>query len=95
MYSQCQSFVDDGKTGYQDGCWWERLDKKHERPGEQHWPIGNHPRENVSWYDAIAFCRWLNEQRLGKTAIPHDAPPNYVIRLPMGAGADRCDTPLR
>ena len=30
----------------------------------------NHPAENVSWYDAIAFCRWLSE-KLG-----------YEVRLP-------------
>jgi formylglycine-generating enzyme required for sulfatase activity len=24
--------------------------------------LSNHPRERVSWYDAIAFCRWLTEK---------------------------------
>ena len=30
----------------------------------------NHPAENVSWYDAVAYCRWLSK-RLG-----------YEIQLP-------------
>ncbi len=34
--------------------------------GEQEWKIANHPRETVSWYDAMAFCAWLSA-RLGYT----------------------------
>ena len=29
------------------------------RWGEQWFKHWNHPREDVSWYDAMAFCRWL------------------------------------
>ena len=39
-------------------------------PGEQYRPTGNCPAENVSWYDAMAYCRWLSA-RLG-----------YEVRLP-------------
>jgi formylglycine-generating enzyme required for sulfatase activity len=36
----------------------------------QYRPTGNCPAENVSWYDAMAYCRWLTA-RLG-----------YEVRLP-------------
>ncbi len=39
-------------------------------PGDQAFKFGNHPRERVSWYDAVAFCRWLTS-KLG-----------YEVRLP-------------
>jgi formylglycine-generating enzyme required for sulfatase activity len=30
---------------------------------------GNFPREHVNWYEAVAFCRWLNA-RLGLPQMP-------------------------
>ncbi len=67
-YMQFQAFID-APDGFH---WWlalaVNLNRKH-RPGEQNFKFGNHPRDNVSWYDAIAFCRWLNA-RLGWPDIP-------------------------
>ena len=57
------------EDGYHNKRRWKNLEKKL-LPDEQYWPIDNHPAENVSWYDAIAFCRWLSA-RLG-----------YEVRLP-------------
>ncbi len=71
-YIQFQAFIDD-PDGFHDHNWWEKLaadDNHKSNPGEQKWPITNHPRENVSWFDAVVFCRWLSD-RLG-----------YEIRLP-------------
>jgi formylglycine-generating enzyme required for sulfatase activity len=40
---------------------------------EPAWNAPNRPRETVSWYEAVAFCRWLSN-RLG-----------YEVRLPIEA----------
>jgi energy-coupling factor transporter ATP-binding protein EcfA2 len=67
-YRQYRAFVD-AEDGYRNKQWWGGL-HRHEAPGEQYRPIGNHPAENLSWYDAMAFCRWLSK-KLG-----------YAVRLP-------------
>ena len=67
-YRQYRAFLD-AEDGYRNERWWEGL-KHEEAPGEQYRPIGNHPAEYVSWYDAMAFCRWLS-MKLG-----------YAVRLP-------------
>lgn len=56
--------------GYADDRWWAGLtdpDRRGERP---RWSEPNHPRERVSWYEAMAFCAWLSH-RLG-----------FAVRLP-------------
>ncbi len=71
-YAQFQAFVD-APDGFYNPLWWDGLaaDDKHKAaPGEQWFKYWTHPRERVSWYDAIAFCRWLSA-KLG-----------YEVRLP-------------
>jgi len=72
-YEQFQAFVDDPQ-GWKDSASWEGLaaDAAHRKaPGKQYFTHEkNLPRENVSWYDAMAFCRWLTA-RVG-----------YEVRLP-------------
>jgi formylglycine-generating enzyme required for sulfatase activity len=81
-YDQFQVFVD-ANDGFFDLRWWEGLacDSNHQaEPGQQQFPVGDHPRENVSWYDAIAFCRWLS-YRLN---TPYDLSriTEWAVRLP-------------
>ncbi|MBL8425746.1 MAG: SUMF1/EgtB/PvdO family nonheme iron enzyme [Candidatus Accumulibacter phosphatis] len=67
---QFRCFVDDPQ-GYADPRWWEGLAERSEHPAEAAWDYANHPRETVSWFEAMAFCRWLS-QTLG-----------YEVRLPQ------------
>ncbi|GEM_PF-3638573 len=59
-YNQFQVFVD-AKDGYRDNRWWSGFGKgKLDQPPTQNIKTNNHPRTNIRWYDAIAFCRWLS-----------------------------------
>jgi formylglycine-generating enzyme required for sulfatase activity len=63
-HAQFQAFID-AKDGFHNLEWWQGLSAtnhhKHS-PGDQTFKFANHPHENVSWYDAIAFCRWLSKK---------------------------------
>ena len=81
-YAQFQAFIDDSE-GFNDLRWWAGLaipDGHNAAPGDQIFKYWNHPRERVSWYDAMAFCRWLS-WRLGGG---HDlsAIEKWAVRLP-------------
>src|SRR6266704_58442 len=70
-YTQYQSFLE-AKDGYGNPVWWEGLARRPAEPGRQSRRIANHPAENVCWYDAVAFCRWLSS-RLGESIrLPTD-----------------------
>ncbi len=60
-YAQYRAFLED-PDGFRNPEWWRGLaapDWIRQSPGEQLFQYWNHPAERVSWYDAIAFCRWL------------------------------------
>src|SRR5262249_28359125 len=64
-----QSFIDDG--GYEHDAWWTWLNRRRQphRPG---WSHPTHPRENVSWFEAMAFCRWLEARLRSDGAISQE-----------------------
>ena len=85
-YHQYLAFLN-AEDGYNNPEWWNGENPG--EPGEQLFKFGNHPADNVSWYDAVAFCRWLTFH------FSHDAvallpqreegfnfPDEWQIRLP-------------
>ena len=66
-WRQYRAFID-SSDGFCDPRWWQGLaaDEAHRaHPGDPKWAFDSHPVIQVSWYDAMAFCRWLTE-RLGE-----------------------------
>jgi hypothetical protein len=59
-YRQYQSFIQSGE--YTNPLWWQGFPKEDQlqEPHKQRYQYQNHPCENVSWYQTVAFCRWLN-----------------------------------
>jgi formylglycine-generating enzyme required for sulfatase activity len=50
------------KDGYQNPQWWESMPPEYKKSAlaEQKNRIRNAPRDNVTWYQSVAFSRWLN-----------------------------------
>ncbi|MBN1285623.1 MAG: SUMF1/EgtB/PvdO family nonheme iron enzyme [Anaerolineae bacterium] len=70
-YAQFQAFID-APDGFGDDEWWEGLARREAQPSEQYFKYANHPRENVSWYDAMAFCRWLSARLGDEVRLPKE-----------------------
>lgn len=85
---QFQAFVD-ASDGYRDPSWWDGLNAKGKEqqlggPGESAFPIPDHPRVNVSWYDAVAFCRWLTGKLGYPVRLPTEQQWEKAARGPNG-----------
>ncbi len=79
-YAQFQAFVD--ASDFDDDGWWKGIPPEQEAYernyrtraiSEQAFQYANHPREVVSWYQAVAFCAWLSDK------------VGYEVRLPTEA----------
>ncbi|MDX1657039.1 MAG: SUMF1/EgtB/PvdO family nonheme iron enzyme, partial [Candidatus Competibacteraceae bacterium] len=69
--AQYQAFIDDG--GYTDERWWAGLAEAVREPERPAFEYANHPRETVSWYEAMAFCRWLSDRLGFQVSLPTEA----------------------
>lgn len=79
--AQFQVFIDTGD--YQNEAWWEGLDLRFDAPIAPEWNEPNAPRETVSWFEAIAFCRWLSAQLGFTVTLPTE---QQWERAARGAG---------
>jgi len=82
-YAQYRAFIDDPR-GYRNSKWWGDLHsvgKTQQKMGadDQKWAFANHPAERVSWYDAMAFCAWVNTKLTLDRSLKSQG---YRFRLP-------------
>jgi formylglycine-generating enzyme required for sulfatase activity len=105
--SQYEKFFE--ADGYKQKRWWTekgwktREEKKWLKSrvwGHKRWSEPNYPVVGVSWYEAIAFCRWLSDATGEMISLPtekqwqHAAQGDEKRRYPWGNvwDADRCNT---
>ncbi len=98
-YAQFEAFID-APDGYRNDQWWHDLAHRDKTPGVQAWKTHNHPRENVNWYEAVAFTRWLSAKMGVSVTLPTEA--QWVLaaqgrderKYPWGKNFDktRCNT---
>ncbi|MCC6974317.1 MAG: protein kinase [Anaerolineae bacterium] len=87
-WAQWKLFLE-AKDGYQNPAWWKDLHadgikQQQGGAGEQRFKFDNHPAENVSWYDGMAFCCWLDVRwKAGEIKLPITVPSGYVLRMPL------------
>lgn len=75
-YAQFGAFLT-APDGYSAARWWGGLHAEatpHQEGGAgmQNWKIANRPRETVSWYDALAFTRWLSYKLRYEISLPSE-----------------------
>jgi formylglycine-generating enzyme required for sulfatase activity len=77
-YAQFQAFVD-AEDGFNDPRWWAEMPDDYQRQelASQRTKVKNAPRDSVSWYQAVAFGRWLNHRCWGLVI------PNPLVGMPF------------
>jgi formylglycine-generating enzyme required for sulfatase activity len=87
-YGQYQTFAESGE--YEQAEWWEGFPAEYQpqKLDQGYMKEDNRPRDNVSWYQALAFTRWLTVKyrALGKLKygeeirLPREAEWEYAAR---------------
>jgi hypothetical protein len=49
------------EDGYRNEQWWKGIQQS-DNSVRSSWREANCPRETVSWFEAVAFCRWLSQR---------------------------------
>lgn len=68
-YLQYQAFID-AKDGYYADAWWSDVDSRDKSTGVPSFAFANHPRERANWFDAYAFCHWLESRTKSAITLP-------------------------
>lgn len=69
----------DAEDGYRQPDWWQGFDTQRRLQFKQERSIGTYPVSEITWYEAYAFCRWLEARYEQRAQLPKD----YSIRLPF------------
>jgi formylglycine-generating enzyme required for sulfatase activity len=70
--AQFQAFIE-ANDGFHNPLSWKGLaeDKVHRSAaGMQQFDFASNPRDNVNWYDAVAFCAWLSARTHTTISLP-------------------------
>ena len=78
--TQFRCFLE-AEDGFGSGDWWRGVQRS---APDDAWAalIGNHPVTDVSWFDAVAFCRWLT----AKLGLPVRLPDEQEWQWAAGNG---------
>ncbi len=83
--AQFNAFVGnlEGETAYKNDEWWQGFGPGHDKwfnnkPAAQLPDLPNRPANLASWYQAVAFTRWLTAEYHKRQMIPED----QMVRLP-------------
>ena len=58
--------------GYDNDEWWIGMRRWPNGPGHVGWTECNAPRETVSWFAAVAFCRWISHRNGATIRLPSE-----------------------
>lgn len=67
-WAQYRLFLEDAR-GHGDPRWWDGLQRRQEYERVDA-PVSNRPAQEVSWYDAVAYCRWLSDRMGFEVRLP-------------------------
>jgi len=95
--AQYQAFIAD--RGYENEQWWQDLARRYTDPVNIA-KVGNRPRTSISWYEAVAFSRWLSAKLEQRVMLPTEiqwqrsAQGDDALEYPWGRIFDqaRCNT---
>lgn len=62
--AQYQAFID-ADDGFEQVVWWQEMLEADQRQPLHGPPLSNYPRAGLSWYQSVAFARWLNHRCQG------------------------------
>lgn len=66
--AQYEAFIQD--DGYKHELWWQNLAQTIASPRASDWREPECPKLEISWYEAVAFCRWLSHQTALEIRLP-------------------------
>ena len=80
--AQFQCFID--AVDRDSNKWWSGIPEDEKKWDDMKFLFANHPRVNVSWFQAKAFCNWLSDKLGYKLDLPHEYEWEVAARYPDG-----------